>query len=136
MLSSREQSLPRNLTASLLPVQSPNDLDCFFQLHVSAISQFFSGELSWSRRINAVVLQHPPLPRKISGNRQSQNVTVPDFEIAAAEQPTRCFGAHDGCQFVFLCKCRYHLACTRRVLIHHENDASVKAARTKSFGNN
>ena len=58
---------------------------------------------------------------------------MPHLECSAAQQSAGRLGSHDGREFVFFRKCRHHFARAGSVLVHHQHNTPVKAARTKAF---
>jgi hypothetical protein len=86
------------------PLQSFRHPDRSFELGVFSFPQCISRELDAELWDDAVVLQHPSLPRQVSGNRQTKNLSAANLVRAAAQETTGCFRSRDDCQVILLGK--------------------------------
>src|SRR5580693_10435524 len=69
---------------------------------ISSLLHSFSREFNSKLRHYAIVFQHPSLPRQVSGNRKTKNVSMANLLCAAPQETARRLLSHDGCQAIFL----------------------------------
>src|SRR5208283_3961622 len=96
-----------------------------------------SGDEMVGRQFNrnagrhAFALDQPSLPRKIRGDRQSQDIARSGLKRRATQQASSRFCPNDSGQSILLCKCGYHLAGAGGVLVDKNHHATVKSLWTK-----